>query len=127
MIPNIYRLLFLFDFERRFNEPTSPLPESGSSRASFSSQRSVKSQELKETLQALSTASIELENAQKQVNELKKNMEEKDSYLKKAQDERDSAEKAKILFDTEIKVRLFCCGILSRKHFMKNEIDPPYF
>ena len=64
----------------------------------------MKSQELKETLQLLSTANIELENAQKQVKELKKDVEEKDSNLKKAQDDRDAAEKAKVLFDTEIKV-----------------------
>ena len=80
------------------------MPESGSSRASFSSQKSVKSQEHKETLQALSTANIELENAQKQVKEFKKALEEKNINLKKAQDERDTAEKAKVLFDTEIKV-----------------------
>jgi len=87
----------------RYNEPASPLPETGPSRASFSSQKPMKSQELKETLQALSTANIELENTQKQVKEFKKALEEKNSSLKKAQDERDAAEKAKVLFDTEIK------------------------
>ena len=64
----------------------------------------MKSQELKETLQLLSTANIELENTQKQVLEFKKALEEKNSSLKKAHDERDAAEKAKVLFDTEIKV-----------------------
>lgn len=95
---------------RRYAEPTSPLPDS--SRASFSSQKSVKSQELKDTLQSLSTASIELERAKKQVEELKKSLEEKDKHLKKAQDERDLAEKDKVLFDTEIKVRFyFHCSV----------------
>ncbi len=54
----------------------------------------------------MSTANIELERLQKQVVELKKSVEDKDKSLNKARDERDLAEKEKVLFDTEIKVCL---------------------
>eukprot|EP00794_Sanderia_malayensis_P014178 gene14178-15657_t len=87
----------------RHAEPISPLPESGSSRNSFSIPKPAKSQELKDTLQALSTANIELEKLRKREVELKKSLEDKDDSLKKARNERDVAEKEKVLFDTDIK------------------------
>lgn len=66
----------------------------------------MKAKELKDALQSCHTLKDESANMKKNLEEMQSTLEEKEKSLRNAEYERDLLEKEKVLYDTQIKVRI---------------------
>lgn len=66
----------------------------------------MKAKELKDALQSCHTLKDESANMKKNLEEMQSTLEEKEKSLRNAEYERDLLEKERVLYDTQIKVRI---------------------
>ena len=66
----------------------------------------MKAKELKDALQSCHTLKDESTNMKKNLEEMQSTLEEKEKSLRNAEYERDLLEKERVLYDTQIKVRI---------------------
>ena len=94
---------FFFTVFRAGSLPNSPLsgPPSRLER-----KLTMKAKELKDALQSCHTLKDESANMKKNLEEMQSTLEEKEKSLRNAEYERDLLEKERVLYDTQIKVRI---------------------
>ena len=86
--------------------PNSPMSSSGFPPSRLERKLTIKAKELKDALQSCHTLKDESICMKKSLEDLQTALEEKEKALRSAEYERDLLEKEKVLYDTQVKVRL---------------------